>query len=66
MAVSALLARLICGSAVVLLGVVASVVRSNAVVPSLWLDGRALTEIPLGRALRIYGISLITVRNFQL
>ena len=49
-----------------LLGVVMSAVRFNTVVPSLWLDGRALTDIPVGRAFRIYGISLITVRNFQL
>lgn len=66
MVVSALLARIICGSAVVLLGVVMSVVRFKTVVPSLWLDGRALTNIPLGRAFRIYGISLITVRNLRL
>jgi hypothetical protein len=63
MVVSTLLARLICGSAVVLSGLVISVVLSTIVVRSLRPDGRALTDIPPGRAFRICGISFDVSAN---
>ena len=57
------LLRIIAGTIIVLFGTLVSIVGYRDVVPIMWIDDSKLTDLPLGRAFRLYGYGLMRARN---
>jgi hypothetical protein len=57
------LSRVITGAIIVLFGTLVSTVGVRAVMPVMWIESKLLTDVPLGRAFRLYGYGLMTGRH---
>jgi hypothetical protein len=51
--------RVVAGSIIVLFGTLVSTIGVGAVVPVMWIESKLLTNVPLGRAFRLYGYGLM-------
>jgi hypothetical protein len=55
--------RVTTGAIIVFFGTLVSTMGVSSVVPVMWIESKLLTNVPLGRAFRLYGYGLMTGRH---